>query len=152
MEEQDTIFIGIAGGTASGKSTVVKKIMKKLVNRRLIQIDQDSYYKDFSALSAEDRNKINFDHPRAIDFPLLIKHVEDLKNGKTIEKPVYDFTTHLRTKDTTTINPTKIIILEGILLFTNRKIRELLDLKIFVDTASDIRLMRRIERDIKETR
>ena len=150
MEEQDTIFIGIAGGTASGKSTVVKKIMKKLVNRKLIQIDLDSYYKDFSALSPEERNRINFDHPRAIDFPLLIKHVEELKNGNPIEKPVYDFTTHLRTKETTTIYPTKIIILEGILIFTNKRIRELLDLKIFVDTASDIRLMRRIERDIKE--
>ena len=150
MDKQETIFIGIAGGTASGKTTVVKKIMKRLKNSRLIQLDLDSYYKDFSDLTPDERNDINFDHPQSIDFDLLVKHIEELKNGKSIEKPVYDFATHLRTKETTTIEPTKIIILEGILIFTNSMIRKLLDLKIFVDTASDIRLMRRIERDMKE--
>jgi len=150
MEEQETIFIGIAGGSASGKSTVVKKIMKRLKNRKILEIDLDSYYKDFSDFTPEERNNINFDHPQSIDFELLIKHINFLKNGKSIEKPVYDFATHLRTRDTTTINPTKIIILEGILIFTNPEIRKLLDMKIFVDTASDIRLMRRIERDMKE--
>ena len=150
MDKHGTIFIGIAGGTASGKTTVVKKIMKRLKTSKLIQLDLDSYYKDFSGLTPEERNDINFDHPQSIDFDLLIKHIEELKSGNSIEKPVYDFTTHLRTKETTTIEPTKIIILEGILIFTNSMIRKLLDLKIFVDTASDIRLMRRIERDMKE--
>ena len=150
MGNKNTIFIGIAGGSASGKSTVVKKIMKRLKNSQLIEIDLDSYYQDFSHLSPEERNNINFDHPQSIDFELLIKHIKELKSGKSVEKPVYDFKTHLRTKETTTVSPTKIIILEGILIFTNAEIIKLLDMKIFVDTASDIRLTRRIERDMKE--
>jgi len=150
MDKKDTIFIGIAGGSASGKTTVVKKIMKRLKNSKLSQIELDSYYKDFSDLTPEERNRINFDHPQSIDFDLLIKHINELKNGNSIEKPSYEFATHLRDKETTTIEPTKIIILEGILIFTDPIIRKLLDLKIFVDTASDIRLMRRIERDMKE--
>lgn len=146
----DIFFIGIAGGSASGKTTVVKKIMKRFKHRNLRMIDTDSYYKDFSNLNPEERNNINFDHPKSIDFELLIEHIKLLKLGKSIEKPVYDFMTHLRTKETTTIEPTKIILLEGILIFTNPELMKILDMKIFVDTASDIRLMRRIERDMKD--
>jgi len=150
MKAQGTIIIGVAGGSASGKTTVVKKILKSFKNRSLNKIDMDSYYGDFSTLSPEERDAINFDHPKAFDFDLLNEHIYKLKDGKDIQKPIYDFATHLRQKETTPVTPSKILILEGILLFTNAKLRELMDMKIFVDTASDIRLMRRIERDIKE--
>ena len=124
--------------------------MKHFKDRSIVDIELDSYYKDLAHLKHEARAKKNFDHPRSLDFELLIKHIKQLKEGKSIEKPVYDFTTHLRTKETITIKPTKIIFLDGILVFSNSKLRSLMDVKIFVDTAADVRLMRRIERDIKD--
>lgn len=144
------IFIGIAGGTASGKTTVVDKIMERFKNESVLCIDLDSYYKDFSHLSAKERDHLNFDHPQSIDFELLTQHIHALKNGECIHKPVYDFSTHLRSPNTAKLCPTKIIIVEGILVFSHSTLRDLLDMKIFVDTAPDIRLMRRIERDMTE--
>jgi uridine kinase len=146
----EIIIIGIAGGTASGKTTVVKKIMKSFKNRNVSSIDLDSYYKDFSSLNPEERDNINFDHPQSIDFELLAEHLSLLKSGKPIEKPIYDFSTHLRQKGTTTIIPTRILILEGILIFVDKKLRELMDMKIFVDAPDDIRILRRLERDIQD--
>ncbi|MCX5773802.1 MAG: uridine kinase [Fusobacteria bacterium] len=148
--ENRTIFIGIAGGTASGKTTVVEKIMDRFKNESVECLELDAYYKDFSHLSPSERDHLNFDHPQSIDFDLLISHIQLLKEGNKIEKPIYDFGTHLRTSQTVTITPRKIVIVEGILIFSNSKIRELLDMKIFVDAAPDIRLMRRIERDMTE--
>ncbi|MCF7791053.1 MAG: uridine kinase [Victivallales bacterium] len=148
--DNNIIVIGIAGGSASGKTTVVKKIMRSFKNRNVGWIDLDSYYKDFSGLMPEERKKINFDHPQSIDFELLKNHLTDLKSGKSIQKPVYDFATHLRQKRTEKVYPTKILIMEGILILVKKEIRELLDMKIFCDTPSDIRILRRLERDIKE--
>ena len=146
----EIIIIGIAGGTASGKTTVVRKLMKSFKNRSVGWLDLDSYYKDFSDLTPEERNDINFDHPQSIDFQLLSKHLSQLKSGQTIEKPIYDFATHLRQKKTVTVNPSRILILEGILIFVDKKLRSLMDMKIFVDAPDDIRILRRLERDIKE--
>ncbi len=150
MGKNETIFIGITGGTASGKTTVVKKIMKHFKDKSVVDIKLDSYYNVLAGLSDDERAKVNFDHPKAFDFDLLYEQLDDLKKGKTIEKPIYDFTTHLRKDETETVKPARIVIVEGILVFIKKEIRDLLDMKIFVDTASDIRLIRRIERDIAE--
>ncbi|WP_156286588.1 uridine kinase [Oceanivirga salmonicida] len=116
----------------------------------LVLLEQDSYYKDNKDLSFEERSKLNYDHPNSIDFELLIQHIKDLKEGKNIEKPIYDFTTHLRTDEKELLEAQDIIIVEGILLYSVEKLRNLFDVKIFVDTDDDIRLLRRIERDMKE--
>jgi len=150
MDKQETIFIGIEGGSASGKTTVVNKIMRSFKNNEIEQIELDSYYNDFSKLTPAERDKLNFDHPKAFDFDLLTEHIEMLKSGNPIEKPIYDFSTHLRRKETIKVYPKKIIIIEGILIFTRKELRNMLDVKIYVDTAADIRLMRRIERDIEQ--
>lgn len=144
------LIIGIAGGTGSGKTTVVNQIVKSLPLDEICIISQDSYYKSTDALSYEERTKINFDHPRAIDFDLLIKHLEMLRQGEIIEQPVYSFVTHNRTKDTVKTHPRKVIIVEGILIFNNEQLRNLFDIKVFVHADSDERLIRRIRRDIKE--
>ncbi len=142
--------IGIAGGTGCGKTTVVQKILNELPNDEVCVISQDSYYKATHNLSYEERTKINFDHPNAIDFNLLVSHIKDLKEGKTIEQPVYSFITHNRTKDTIKTHPAKVIIIEGILILTNEELRNLCDIKIFVHADADERLIRRIRRDISE--
>lgn len=144
------LVIGIAGGTGSGKTTVVHQIMNELPSTEVGVISQDSYYKETSNLSYEERTKINFDHPRAIDFELLIAHLKDLKAGKIIEKPIYSFITHNRTEDTISTHPRKVVIVEGILIFTNPEIRDLFDIKVFVHADSDERLIRRLKRDIAE--
>lgn len=144
------LIIGIAGGTGSGKTTVVNQIVKSLPLDEICIISQDSYYKSTDTLSYEERTKINFDHPRAIDFDLLIKHLEMLRQGEIIEQPVYSFVTHNRTKDTVKTHPRKVIIVEGILIFNNEQLRNLFDIKVFVHADSDERLIRRIRRDIKE--
>ncbi len=144
------LVIGIAGGSGSGKTTVVKAITQKL-NGKVVVIPQDSYYKDSSHLPMEERQKINFDHPDAIDFPLLCEQLHDLKEGKTIEQPVYSYITCTRSStETVTVEPADVIIVEGILIFTCKKLREQMDIKIFVDADADDRLMRIILRDIKE--
>ncbi len=144
------LIIGIAGGTGSGKTTVVNKIVKELPSDEVCVISQDSYYKATDNLSYEERTKINFDHPRAIDFELIIKHLKKLKSGKTIDQPVYSFVTHNRTKDVVKTHPRKVVIVEGILIFNNEELRDLFDIKIFVHADTDERLIRRIRRDINE--
>lgn len=144
------LLIGIAGGSGSGKTTVVKAITEKL-NQRVVVIPQDSYYKDSSHLSEEQKRNQNFDHPDAIDFRLLQSQLAELKAGKTIEQPVYSYITCSRSKtETVTVEPADVIIIEGILIFTCKALRDLMDIKIFVDADDDDRLMRVMARDIAE--
>ncbi len=128
----DIFIIGVAGGTGSGKTTVVEKVLEELSADKLCVISQDSYYKANDGLSYEERSKTNFDHPDAIDFDLLVKHLDLLKQGQTIEQPIYSFVEHNRTKETKTTKPQKVIIIEGILIFNDEKLRNLCDVKIFV--------------------
>jgi uridine kinase len=144
------LIIGIAGGTGSGKTTVVHQIMNELPTAEVGIISQDSYYRETSNLSYEERTKINFDHPRAIDFELLTSHLKNLKAGKTIEQPVYSFVTHNRTDDVVLTHPRKVMIVEGILILSNAELRDMFDIKIFVHADSDERLIRRLKRDIAE--
>lgn len=144
------LIIGIAGGTGSGKTTVVDQIIDQFPDGEVCVISQDSYYKDTSHLSYDQRVAINFDHPQAIDFDLLYKHLKELKKGNTCEQPVYSFIEHDRTSETITTHPKKVIIVEGILILTHPEIRELFDIKIFVHADSDERLIRRLKRDITE--
>jgi len=144
------LIIGITGGTGSGKTTVVNQIVKHLPDNEVCVISQDSYYKATDNLSYEERTKINFDHPRAIDFDLIVKHLKELKLFKTIEQPVYSFVTHNRTENTVKTHPRKVIIVEGILIFNNEELRNLFDIKIFVHADTDERLIRRVRRDITE--
>ncbi|MEZ4796722.1 MAG: uridine kinase [Flavobacteriaceae bacterium] len=144
------LIIGIAGGTGCGKTTVVNQILNELPEGEVGVISQDSYYKDTSHLSYEERVKINFDHPRSIDFDLLTIHLQELKNNKPINQPVYSFVKHNRTGDTILTHPRKVMIVEGILILTNPELRELFDIKIFVHADSDERLIRRLKRDIAE--
>lgn len=144
------LIIGIAGGTGSGKTTVVNQIIEQLPTDEVCVISQDSYYNQTVNLSYEERTKINFDHPRAIDFDLIVEHLKTLKSGKTIEQPVYSFVTHNRTQDTVITHPRKVVIVEGILIFNNKALRDLFDIKIFVHADTDERLVRRVRRDITE--
>ena len=144
------LIIGIAGGTGSGKTTVVNQILNELPEDEVCVISQDSYYKATDNLSYKDRTKINFDHPKAIDFELLVDHLKQLRKEKVIEQPVYSFVTHNRTKDTLKTHPRKVVIVEGILIFNNQELLDLFDIKIFVHADTDERLIRRIRRDIEE--
>ena len=144
------LIIGIAGGTGCGKTTVVNTILNELPEGEVGVISQDSYYKDTSHLSYDERVKINFDHPRSIDFELLESHLKELKKGNSINQPVYSFVKHNRTSDTIITQPRKVMIVEGILILSHAEIRELFDIKIFVHADSDERLVRRLKRDITE--
>jgi len=144
------LIIGIAGGTGCGKTTVVNQILQELPEGEVGVISQDSYYQDTSHLSYNERVKINFDHPRSIDFELLESHLKMLKQGQEIEQPVYSFVKHNRTGDTIKTRPRKVMIVEGILILTNPELRELFDIKIYVHADSDERLIRRLKRDISE--
>ncbi|MCT7905143.1 Uridine kinase [Candidatus Ornithobacterium hominis] len=144
------LIIGIAGGTGSGKTTVVNNILSQLSSEEVIVISQDNYYRDSAHLPFDQRVAINFDHPRSIDFELLTQHISALKNGKSIEQPIYSFVTHSRTNEIILTQPKKVIIVEGILVLTHPPLRELFDIKLFVYTDSDERLIRRIRRDIQE--
>jgi len=144
------LIIGIAGGTGSGKTTVVQQIIEELPPNEVCVISQDSYYKDTSELTYDERVRINFDHPKAIDFKLLVHHLKELRNGNTINQPVYSFVDHNRTSETIVIKPKKVIIVEGILILTQPEIRKMFDLKIFVHADSDERLIRRLKRDMSE--
>lgn len=143
------IIIGIAGGTGSGKTTLAKKIQSSLAHDAVL-IEQDCYYKDLSHLSTEERDCTNFDHPNAIDFVRLRQDIYNLKNGRHIEKPIYSFKTHTREAVSINVAPADVIIVEGILVFTNKDLNDLFDFKIFVETDDDVRILRRIERDILE--
>ncbi|SNR46479.1 uridine kinase [Lutibacter agarilyticus] len=144
------LIIGIAGGTGSGKTTVVNQILNELPADEVCVISQDSYYKETHHLTYQERTKINFDHPKAIDFDLLVNHISDLRKGEIIEQPVYSFVTHDRVKDTLITHPRKVVIVEGILIFNSRELRDLCDIKIFVHADADERLIRRVRRDIEE--
>ena len=144
------LIIGIAGGTGCGKTTVVNTILNELKEGEVGVLSQDSYYKDTSHLSYDERVKINFDHPRSIDFELLETHLKELKKGNSIDQPVYSFVKHNRTGDTISTKPRKVMIVEGILILSHPEIRELFDIKIFVHADSDERLIRRLKRDISE--
>ncbi len=144
------LIIGIAGGSGSGKTTVVKKIIESLPSHSVSVISQDSYYRDSGHLSSEKRSKINFDHPSSIEFKLLVNHIDQLKEGKTIDMPIYSYLTCTRAKETMPVNPKKVIIVEGILILANPSLRKRLDIKVFVDADDDDRLMRIIWRDIEE--
>ncbi len=143
------ILIGISGGTGSGKTTMAQKIQDAFLDQTIL-ICQDSYYKDLSHLTMEEKENMNFDHPSSLDFDLLRKHLLNLIQGKAIEKPIYNFTTCEQDIRTERVEPTQVIIVEGILLFAALEVRDLFDLKIFVEVDADIRLLRRIERDIAE--
>lgn len=144
------LVIGIAGGTGSGKTTVVRKIMERLPLGEVVVIPQDSYYKDSSHIPAEERQKINFDHPDSIEFELLVTHLKKLKANQTIQQPVYSYLTCTRQSETIEVAPRDVIIVEGILILFNPELRNLMDLKVFVDAEADDRLMRVIMRDIAE--
>lgn len=142
-------IVGIAGGTASGKTTIVRKI-KESFGDDIVVINHDSYYKAHNDLSYEDRSKLNYDHPDAFDTDMMIEHIKMLKDNKEVDIPVYDFSIHNRADATVHIMPKKVIIVEGILVLENRELRDLMDIKVYVDTDADERLMRRITRDMAE--
>ncbi len=144
------IVIGISGGTGSGKSTIAKKVLQAINESDIAMVQQDSYYKDQSNITFEERVKTNYDHPFAFDNQLLANHIESLIERKAIDKPIYDFEQHTRKKETEKVEPKDIIIVEGILILGDERIRNLLDIKIFVDTDPDLRLIRRILRDIRD--
>ncbi|HJU85913.1 MAG TPA: uridine kinase [Gemmatimonadota bacterium] len=144
------LVLGIAGGTGSGKTTVAHNIVKRLALDSITVTTMDSYYRDLADLPPTRRDEVNFDHPDSIEHELFVEHLAELKAGRPIEQPVYDFTRHERTGDTVRIEPRDVIIAEGILLFHVPEIRAVLDIRIFVDTPADIRLLRRITRDIRE--
>lgn len=144
------LVVGIAGGTGSGKTTVAHKLAAAMPTDRCVTIEHDAYYRDQSHLSPEERAVINYDHPSSLESSLLAEHLQALRSGRTVEVPIYDFATHSRSKDRRTVKPARVIIVEGILVFTESQLREQMDIKIFVDTDADIRLMRRIRRDLEQ--
>lgn len=149
-KNSSTILIGIAGGTGSGKTLVARRVLEDLLDEQFAMVQQDSYYKNLSHLPFEERSHQNFDHPDAIDIELLYSHVKALLSGETIQQPVYDFSRHLRVKETHAVGPHPLIVLEGILVLAYPQLRELMDIKLFVDTDADIRLIRRLKRDIRD--
>jgi uridine kinase len=150
MMDKKAILIGIAGGTGSGKTSIAKAIASDFGKSEVALIEQDSYYKDLSNLDFEARAAINFDHPDSVDFPLMKSHLADLVMGKNVNIPIYDFTSHTRKKETMLVEKNHIIIMEGILALFDQDIRELMDIKLYVETADDIRIIRRIKRDIED--
>lgn len=140
-------IVGIAGGSGSGKSTVARHVAQALRAESVAFIDMDAYYVNFAHLTLDERRKVNWDHPDAFDWPLFISHLERLAAGESIDKPVYDFVTHSRRIDTVVVPPASVVVVDGILLFADSRIRELCDVKIFVDADADLRLIRRIRRD-----
>ncbi len=151
MEELNkTTIIGVAGGTASGKTTLVRKLQEAFVEEEVLTLCHDFYYKAHNELCLEERAKLNYDHPNAFDTDMMIEHIKALKEGKTIERPVYSFSEHNRLEQTIQVKPAKVIILDGILILENKELRELMDMKIYVDTDDDVRLARRLVRDVQE--
>lgn len=144
------LTIGIGGGTASGKTTVARRLVERLAGHPIAFLDQDAYYRDLSDMPFEERKAFNWDHPDAFDTDLLVSHLRDLKNGRAIDKPVYSFAEHTRTRDTVRVNPGDAIILEGILVLALEPVRRELDVKVFVEADADVRVIRRLSRDIKE--
>ncbi len=144
------LVIGIAGGTGSGKTTVTKKILERLESTRVLILRHDDYYKDLSAFGGAKPSEINFDHPDALETSLLVSHLKSLRQGKPVYQPVYDYSSYRRAAETRLIEPKNVIIVEGILIFVEKALRELMDIKLFVDTDADERLLRRLRRDLLE--
>jgi uridine kinase len=150
LTAKTTIIIGISGASASGKSLLANTIVNELGSNQVVVISEDSYYKDHSNIPFEERTQINYDHPNSLDHELLYQHLQQLQQGKTVEVPIYNHSSHLREKETRTIGQHSIIVLEGILLFVEKELRDLMDIRIFMETALDICLIRRLKRDLKE--
>jgi len=150
MSHNTPLVIGIAGGSGSGKTTVAQEILNRVGADRIAYLQHDSYYKDLSGLPPTLRQDVNFDHPHSLETGLLIKHLKTLRNLQPVEVPIYDFATHSRTNQTFTVAPRGVILVEGILIFTEPDLRKLFDVKIFVDTDPDLRFIRRLQRDITE--
>jgi uridine kinase len=144
------IIIGVAGGTASGKTTVSDAILKRVGSDRIAYIEHDSYYRDLSHLPLEERRKLNFDHPDALETGLLVTHLRLLQAGEPIEVPIYDFAAYKRRNETRRVAPRRVILVEGILIFADKELRELMDVRLYVDTDADLRFIRRLQRDIRE--
>ena len=147
---KDVVVIGVAGGTGSGKSTLVKRLQEAFKNDDVATICHDFYYKAHPELSYEERTKLNYDHPDAFDTWLMVEHIKALKEGKAVECPTYSFVEHNRTEETLPVKPSKVIIVDGILIFENEELRNIMDIKVYVDTDADVRLARRILRDVRE--
>lgn len=143
-------IIGVAGGSASGKSTLVKKLQEAFIEEEVITICHDYYYKAHNELSLEERSQLNYDHPNAFDTDMMIEHIKKLQEGEAIERPVYSFTEHNRLDETIPVAPAKVIIVDGILILENKELRDLMDMKVYVDTDDDVRLARRLVRDVQE--
>lgn len=146
----EPLIIGVAGGSGSGKTTVVNNIVEKIGRNRMLLIEHDSYYRDLSHMPLSERITQNFDHPSSLETELMIRHIDALKKGRKIELPVYDFAAHTRATETIPVAPQKIILIDGILIFSEPKLRDRMNIKIFVDTDDDVRLLRRLKRDIQE--
>jgi uridine kinase len=144
------IIVGVAGGTASGKTTVVRRIVESLGDAQVTLIEHDRYYRDRSTLRLEERAALNYDHPDALETDLLVQHVRELRAGRSVQVPVYDITQYVRKAVTETVHPGKAVIIEGILIFTDAELRSLMDVKVFVDTDADTRVIRRLQRDLAE--
>ena len=145
-----SIIFGVAGGTGSGKTTVARRILEQVGAENVAFVPHDAYYRDLSHLSLQARKSINFDHPDTLETSLMVQHLQELREGHAVNIPVYDFTTHARTTQTLRIEPAPIILVEGILIFAEPQVRDLCDVRLFVDTDADIRILRRLKRDIKE--
>ncbi len=146
----DPIIIGVAGGTGAGKTTVIRHITEQIGSEDMVVLEHDSYYRDLKHLSFEEREKKNFDHPSALETELLVRHIKKLRQNKPVKVPIYDFSRHVRKEETKKVNPKKVILVDGILIFSEQNLRDLMNIKIYVDTDDDIRLVRRIRRDIVE--
>ncbi|MFV2001009.1 MAG: uridine kinase [Acidimicrobiia bacterium] len=144
------LFIAIAGGSGSGKTTIARSVVDLVGRDRVVYLQQDAYYRDQAHLDLDERVKINYDHPDSLELELLVEHLDALRNGQSIERPVYDFETHTRTAETYTLAPEAAVIVEGILLFADPELRERFDVRVYIDTEADVRLMRRLRRDIVE--
>ncbi|MBQ5726400.1 MAG: uridine kinase [Alistipes sp.] len=142
--------IGVAGGSGSGKSTLVSKLQEAFLGEDVTMLCHDFYYKERSELTYEERTRLNYDHPQAFDTEMLVEHIKSLKNNLPIEHPVYSFVDHNRTSETVTVMPSKVVIVDGILIFENKELRDLMDIKVYVDTDADVRLARRVLRDVKD--
>jgi uridine kinase len=145
-----SIVFGVAGGTASGKTTVARAILEAVGTAQIAYLPHDAYYRDMKHLSYEERTKLNYDHPDSLETNLLVQHIKQLRQGQVVHVPVYNFTRHRRTEEVVVVEPSPIILVDGILIFTRRKLRELMDIKVYVDTDADVRFIRRLWRDMEE--
>jgi uridine kinase len=149
-DKNGSIVFGVAGGTASGKTTVADAILDAVGAAQVAYLSHDAYYREMNHLPFSERARLNYDHPDSLETELLIEHVKELLAGRTVQVPVYDFTTHTRTQETRPVEPSPIILIDGILIFTNARLRELMDIKVYVDTDGDVRFIRRLQRDMNE--